>query len=722
MKIIQRASGAQKLFFQQFFSKGILRKTFIRLLAVFFSVSVFFLILIYNISIRDMRTNVYETSIHVLEKTISLSDQIMITLSKNIDRLANDPIIVNTVVNPDISQTERNFKTINLLDNFRKNELYVSQVALFTSYNQQIYEPNGIIPVSQSSRWNDLLTIKADSTTSQYDIEIIIHESGTYLRKGFLDGFDGKLGYLLVMLNTQDIYRSIYGDLKNLYITTPNQKAFIPDSFSPTAEVEDIISQHNPSNTIFAVSDFSNLYFYYYYPDTVFKITDFSGQFSPYWLAVLIPVLIFIALLIAWSYYKPIRSIIHNSNLNALEPVQAHQNEWELLDHAISYIRDENIYFKDIITIASPDIMRRLLVDLLDGRELPEREIRMTLSGINTTLNPDKYFIIFLLTDSITGVIETNRQNKCIDKLNALQTKEFTVFPFVYRYSIIALIQLDALSDQRENDFLEDIWRALKICSRTISNIQICSSDPFCPLFSIREEYLNIYNNAGHSHKNTVQPTEQLSFKDIIKATIYDIPNHDPDTTEHMIDGIIARLLNDGDPEDYRIRNIEYLAEEVNKLAVKYHIEIRQWDDIICRSKTKNTSELLQLAGDYAKEIADQIHSTLKKRQNKHLLEATQYLKTNYSDGSLSLNTVSEQIGINASYLSKLFNDAYNKGFSQYLNEIRIEHAKSLLLNNNVLIRDICDKTGFLSVQNFTRVFKKHTGCTPGEYRKNTLL
>ena len=75
-------------------------------------------------------------------------------------------------------------------------------------------------------------------------------------------------------------------------------------------------------------------------------------------------------------------------------------------------------------------------------------------------------------------------------------------------------------------------------------------------------------------------------------------------------------------------------------------------------------------------------------------------------------------MGINPSYLSKLFNSAYGKGFGQYLNELRIRQAKRLLADERLRILDVSQQTGFLSVQNFMRVFKKQTGCTPGEYRQ----
>ena len=53
-----------------------------------------------------------------------------------------------------------------------------------------------------------------------------------------------------------------------------------------------------------------------------------------------------------------------------------------------------------------------------------------------------------------------------------------------------------------------------------------------------------------------------------------------------------------------------------------------------------------------------------------------------------------------------------------YLNNYRIDRAKDLLVNSQILIKDIGFKTGFNTIQNFNRVFKKATSMTPNEYRK----
>lgn len=84
----------------------------------------------------------------------------------------------------------------------------------------------------------------------------------------------------------------------------------------------------------------------------------------------------------------------------------------------------------------------------------------------------------------------------------------------------------------------------------------------------------------------------------------------------------------------------------------------------------------------------------------------------------ISQSTVADAIGISASYLSRLFKEDLNVGFSDFLCAYRIEKAKELLRENRYSNKEIARMTGFQDDAYFARIFKKYTGITPKEYRK----
>jgi len=91
-----------------------------------------------------------------------------------------------------------------------------------------------------------------------------------------------------------------------------------------------------------------------------------------------------------------------------------------------------------------------------------------------------------------------------------------------------------------------------------------------------------------------------------------------------------------------------------------------------------------------------------------------------YKHPDLRITTVSESIGTNRTYISRLINDEFNMNFNEFVNQYRIKEAKQLLCckeHNSYTMEHIAEKSGFGSVASFSRVFKDVEGITPGKYR-----
>lgn len=58
------------------------------------------------------------------------------------------------------------------------------------------------------------------------------------------------------------------------------------------------------------------------------------------------------------------------------------------------------------------------------------------------------------------------------------------------------------------------------------------------------------------------------------------------------------------------------------------------------------------------------------------------------------------------------------KTISQYITEIRVQHAKELLRDRSMKLYDVALNTGYKDANYFTKIFKKAYGVTPSEYRE----
>jgi len=87
---------------------------------------------------------------------------------------------------------------------------------------------------------------------------------------------------------------------------------------------------------------------------------------------------------------------------------------------------------------------------------------------------------------------------------------------------------------------------------------------------------------------------------------------------------------------------------------------------------------------------------------------------------SLSLKEVSEELNVHPAYLSREFAKHFdNLTFGEYIRKLRIEKAVHFLETSTYSLADIGYLTGFSDQSHFTRIFKKHMGKSPSEYRKN---
>ncbi|MEL6653690.1 MAG: AraC family transcriptional regulator [Bacteroidota bacterium] len=103
--------------------------------------------------------------------------------------------------------------------------------------------------------------------------------------------------------------------------------------------------------------------------------------------------------------------------------------------------------------------------------------------------------------------------------------------------------------------------------------------------------------------------------------------------------------------------------------------------------------------------------------QSKRIDKVHAFLKENFTR-TITLKEVADLANMSESAFSHFFKRSTNKSFTQFLIDLRLGHAARLLLDTQENISQICYACGFNNVSNFNRLFKKHKGTTPQEYRK----
>lgn len=98
------------------------------------------------------------------------------------------------------------------------------------------------------------------------------------------------------------------------------------------------------------------------------------------------------------------------------------------------------------------------------------------------------------------------------------------------------------------------------------------------------------------------------------------------------------------------------------------------------------------------------------------ILKIKKYVDSHFDDPELSLKTVSERFLYNDKYISERFRRTLRTGFSDYLKNLRIEHAKKLIKNGFENVTEIAKLCGYSDPFYFSKVFKAELGCSPKKY------
>lgn len=154
--------------------------------------------------------------------------------------------------------------------------------------------------------------------------------------------------------------------------------------------------------------------------------------------------------------------------------------------------------------------------------------------------------------------------------------------------------------------------------------------------------------------------------------------------------------------------NMEYDAAELDEAKYGFFREIEEAEDAKAAVRLLENF-LLKAEAKIAEHAGQPGDANMKK-----LLA---YIDEHYAE-PLSLTGLGRHFHFNPSYLSSYFTMHNKEGFSEYLNKIRISRAEQLLREGETSISEISGQVGYSDPGYFTKVFKKQTGLSPSQYRR----
>ena len=128
--------------------------------------------------------------------------------------------------------------------------------------------------------------------------------------------------------------------------------------------------------------------------------------------------------------------------------------------------------------------------------------------------------------------------------------------------------------------------------------------------------------------------------------------------------------------------------------------------------------KLLEIFASHISTLANEIVVQENEAESPMIRRARAYILANQAD-PIDLDKVAQAMHVSTFYFCKMFKKATGLTFTDYLSRVRVEKAKTLLLNPHLRISEIAYDVGFQSLTHFNRMFRKIVGESPTAYRES---
>jgi AraC-like DNA-binding protein/ligand-binding sensor protein len=132
----------------------------------------------------------------------------------------------------------------------------------------------------------------------------------------------------------------------------------------------------------------------------------------------------------------------------------------------------------------------------------------------------------------------------------------------------------------------------------------------------------------------------------------------------------------------------------------------------------RNVEELAYWLSGIMARFTDQVFNLSDVKHADVIYRAVDYIRKNYMN-RITLEEAASHVYLSPAYFSRVFKEEMKDNFNVFVNKIRVEAAKKMLLNESIQLVDVSTLAGFEGQSYFSKVFKKMTGVTPGRYRES---
>ncbi|OZQ72133.1 response regulator transcription factor [Paenibacillus odorifer] len=399
-----------------------------------------------------------------------------------------------------------------------------------------------------------------------------------------------------------------------------------------------------------------------------------------------------------------------------LQSRQQQETQTQLLQHNLKSVK--NALLKDYFTDPYYDVRQLEQHDAITFAfsESSCYLFYITFEQNNATHNERQNHIsVSFIENIILDILET------VDQLEIIQLES---------NGLLLLISCDTLDDHQiiRTDFIQRVIRLIKMYISITPTIVF--SDPVRgyaeakrTLERCKESLLiQFYNEITIIDPKDVHLKDTLDFEDVHDFSTQLIQNWKlsgveavTQATQQFLDICKSKQINPAETKKFIVNCLHYLPLCDAHLIVEDPKPLKNYIENIASSKrTTDVLSIMELVFQLFSHQKQQIVTT----HNRDVKQAIDYINTHYQK-KLTLSLIAKHVNLSENYLSRIFKEEVGQSIIHYINTVKMEKAADLILKGNPYIKEISTQIGIHDQFYFTRLFKKHFGVNPSEYKNH---
>ncbi|MDF2925124.1 MAG: hypothetical protein K0R57_4038 [Paenibacillaceae bacterium] len=461
-------------------------------------------------------------------------------------------------------------------------------------------------------------------------------------------------------------------------------------------------------------------------------------------------ILLFSLLLAVWiarRLYRPVQNLtqlVKDPGHSYGEAVQAPKDELSLISSSYKHMRDHlmdiQLEQRDKQKIYRNYSVRKLISD---SAGFTKEEISEFADQIHIPLSEEGCYALVLF--------KIDDYNKLLAKLSEQDIK-------LYKFAILNIAK-ELFSKVHNCEAAEMRSNHLVILLHNMNGPQAYDSIPQL-IGEIQEVILRFYkitpsaavSGIFHSYRDISHHYEQLQQYALYQFVFGKMSVITPEMIEANLNNTVCQFppelekklcdaLKSGQLQQYEsavelfIRHISTLHHDFHLYSISHMVVLLRYTIYEMNSTrvapvsvdlTAFNQKILELGfldeiGELFKQLFHEVMDSQKQEKeerNDILMETVKdYIQANYMDSNLNLQGVAAILRMSADYVGRIFKKYEAMSVADYMNEVRLNHARQLLENNSYTINEIMEKVGYANQSSFFKNFKKKFGATPREYR-----